>query len=143
MQTPKPIIISRKFKASKEKLWAAFTDPVEMKKWYFEMMDDFKAEVGFETEFLIVNDGKKFTHLWKVSEVTPYQSITVDWKIAEYPGDSFVRYTFEEQGDHTLLTLHSEVTNNYPDNIPEFKRESGVDGWNFFINQRLPAYLAE
>lgn len=30
---------------------------------------------------------------------------------------------------------------DFPEGVPEFKRESGLQGWNFFIVQRLKNYL--
>jgi len=29
----------------------------------------------------------------------------------------------------------------FPDDIPEFKRESGVEGWNYLIKKSLKAFL--
>jgi len=132
-----PIIIKKTFPVTKEKL----TDPKKMKIWFFEIMEDFKAEVGFETKFLLTNDGRNFTHVWNVTEVIPYEKITTIWTFEEYDGDSFVSFILEQKENGTELTLHSEVTKSYPDDIPEFKRESGVEGWKYFINQRLSDYL--
>jgi len=39
------------------------------------------------------------------------------------------------------VVLSTEVLEDYPDDIPEFKRESGLGGWNYFIKDRLYNYL--
>jgi hypothetical protein len=38
-----------------------------------------------------------------------------------------------------VLTV--EVLEDFPDDIPEFRRESCIGGWNYFINHRLKEYL--
>lgn len=136
-----PIIIKKIFAVSKEKLWSALTDIKEMKLWFFEILEDFKPEIGFTTKFLITNEGRNFTHIWKVTEVVPYQKITTNWTFTEYEGDSFVSFIIAEKDNGLELTLHAEVTKSFPSDIPEFKRESGVGGWEYFINQRLSDYL--
>lgn len=136
-----PIIIKKTFPVAKEKVWSALTDPVEMRKWFFDILEDFKAEIGFETKFLITNEGRNFTHIWKVTEVEAFKKITTNWTFEEYEGDSFVSFILREDGEQTELTLYSEVTKSFPDDIPEFKRESGVEGWKYFMNQRLSEYL--
>ena len=42
-----------------------------MRQWYFENIPAFKAEVGFETQFEIHNQGRIFPHRWKVTKVVP------------------------------------------------------------------------
>ena len=59
----------------------------------------------------------------------------------EYPGDSFVKFELNEKAGSTLLRLSTEVKADFPDDIPEFKRKSGVQGWNYFIGKQLKAYL--
>ena len=135
------IIIKQTFAQSKEKIWNALTDLPEMKLWFFEILEDFKPEVGFKTEFLITNEGRDFTHIWEVTEVIPHQLITTKWTFKEYEGASLVSFHLDDDKGQTLLTMHNEVIENHPNDIPEFDRESGVEGWKYFINQRLPDYL--
>jgi hypothetical protein len=51
--------------------------------------------------------------------------------------------TFElfKEGDGTRLRLTHIVLKDFPDDIPEFKRESGLAGWRYFLGERLKAYL--
>jgi len=46
-----PIVIERTFDAPVAKVWKAITDKDAMKQWYFDL-PEFKAEVGFEFQFL-------------------------------------------------------------------------------------------
>ena len=43
-------------------------------------------------------------------------------------------------GDDCQLQLTLEIHEDFPQDIPEFKRESGVAGWNYFLD-RLKIYL--
>ena len=136
-----PVIVEQHFNTSPERLWRAITNPAEMRQWFFEQMPDFQAEVGFYTEFVIKNEGRTFTHCWTIREVIPEKLIVYRWNYPEYPGDSNVHFAIESQGDGALLRVSTEILEDYPDDIPEFKRESAVAGWKYFIQDRLPAYL--
>ena len=46
-----PFIIERTYNAPIHNVWRALTNRDEMKKWYFDLAE-FKAEVGFEFQFL-------------------------------------------------------------------------------------------
>lgn len=137
-----PIIVEQHFSVSPARLWQALTDPAEMRQWFFEQIPDFKAEVGFHTEFAISHEGRTFTHRWTIREAEPMKKIVYNWNYPEYPGDSNVYFEIESRELGSLLRVSTEVLEDYPDDIPEFKRESGVAGWEYFINKSLPEYLA-
>ncbi|WP_340114346.1 SRPBCC family protein [Maribellus mangrovi] len=136
-----PVIIRESFAASDEKVWAVLTVLEEMKQWYFDNIDAFRAEVGARSKFEVVSRDRIFTHLWEVEEAIPGKKLVVNWKYAEYPGDSIVIFELEEKSGHTELILTMKVLEDFPDDIPEFKRESCVGGWEFFIRERLKSYL--
>ena len=138
-----PIIVEQEFSASPARLWRALTNPAEMRQWFFEQIPDFQPEIGFYTEFLIQNEGRNFTHCWTVREVLPEKKIVYRWMYPEYPGDSHVHFEIEALENGSLLRVSTEIIEDYPDNIPEFKRESGVAGWKYFIQDRLPKYLED
>ena len=65
-----------------------------------------------------------------------------NWRYEGYEGNSFVTFHLSEINSHlTELKLTTKVTEDFPDDIPEFKRESCVGGWNYFIKDRLSEYL--
>ena len=140
-KTAPPIIVSVNLDSSKEILWGAITEPAQMKKWFFENIPDFQAHIGFETSFVVENEGRTFTHQWKITEVIPQQSITYSWRYAEYPGDSFVTFVIEEVDGQVRLSVRCDVIEDFPDSIPEFRRESCIGGWEYFLGERLKAYL--
>jgi len=45
-------------------------------------------------------------------------------------------------GNKTKLTVTNIVTQDFDDSIPEFKRESCIGGWNYFIKERLVQFLS-
>ncbi len=140
--TEEPIIVEHLFPVSKVELWEALTDPDKMRHWFFDVMPDFKAEVGFRTSFTLTNEGRVFPHNWEVTAVVPQEAISVQWTFTGYPGVSLVTYALnEESAGSTKLTLTAKVLEDHPADIIEFKRESGVGGWNYFIKEALPKYF--
>jgi len=137
-----PIIVEETYPVTIEKVWAAITELDQMRKWFFENIEDFQPKVDFETTFIIKLEDKTFTHQWKIKEVILHQRISYNWNYEEYDGDGYVVFDLTEKEEGTLLRLTSVVTEDYPSDIPEFKRESGVGGWNYFIKQQLKNFLS-
>ncbi len=136
-----PIVVEQDFDRSASDVWNAITEVDEMRQWYFDNIPEFKAEVGFHTQFLVEAGERRYLHLWQVTEVVPERKIVYNWKYDAFEGDSCV--TFEvsgnDQSSHLKLTM--QVLADFPDDIPEFSRDSGIGGWTYFINDRLKAYL--
>lgn len=138
-----PVVVEQSFNTTPEKIWQAITEHDEMIQWYFDNIPEFKAEVGFKTQFNIHNEGRDFLHLWNVIEVEPLKKISYGWKFEGYKGDSFVTFEIFDKGETTKIRLTATVTEDFDDNIPEFKRESCIGGWQYFIQQRLKEFLEE
>ena len=136
-----PVIVTAEINAPVSEVWKAITELPLMTQWYFENIPEFKAEVGFKTSFAVHNEGRTFTHVWKVVTVEKEKQISYKWKYPEYPGDSVVHFTLESKGDTTLITVKAVVLEDFPDDIPEFKWESCNGGWNYFIPGRLKDFL--
>lgn len=136
-----PIIIEQTFNSSLENVWDAISVLEKMKKWFFNNIASFEPKVGFETRFVVQVEDRIFPHLWKLTEVIPKKKITYDWRYEGYPGISIVVFELFEEADKTTLRLTSTLVESFPDNIPEFKRESGVEGWTYFIKKSLKEYL--
>ncbi len=118
------------------------TEVNQMKQWYFNQLPSFIPEVGFKTEFLVAVADRQFTHLWHIIEVKPNQKIKYEWRYKEYSGDSVVTFELSEvQQAKVKLKLTAEIVANFPDDIPEFERESGVEGWNYLIKKSLKDFL--
>ncbi len=136
-----PIIITEFFDSPVESVWRALTEIGEMRKWYFENIPEFKPEMGFKTEFIVKSEEKIFLHKWEVIEVTPFQLIKYIWRFEKYNGASSTCFELLKQDKQTMLKLTVDVLEDFQEDIPEFKRESCIAGWNYFINNRLKEYL--
>ena len=140
-ESDEPVVIEQTFEAPIETVWRSITEIDLMRQWYFENIPDFRAEVGFETQFNVHSQGRDFLHMWRVTEVAPLSKIACDWRFDGYPGDSFVVFELFEEGDLTRLRLTACVRESFPQDIPEFTRDSCVAGWEYFIRQRLRGCL--
>lgn len=141
--TDPPIIISQSFSETRKDLWAALTEVEHMREWFFAEIPDFKAEVGFMTNFDLSNESRTFPHYWKVLAVEPEQSILVQWHFEGYPGMSTVEFSIEGNGKNHTVTVTAMAREDFDDRIPEFKRESAEGGWKYFMNDRLKAYFSD
>jgi uncharacterized protein YndB with AHSA1/START domain len=137
----KPVVVEQSYNASIDDVWRAITEVDQMRRWFFENIASFKPEVGFATQFDVQSEGRNFLHMWKVTKVVPSSVIEYNWKYGGFPGDSFVVWELFEDNNKTTLRLSCHVTEDFPDEIPEFRRESCVQGWTFFLGTNLKEYL--
>lgn len=135
------IIVQESFNAPIQKVWDAITNLDEMKQWYFENIDSFRPVVGAKSSFEVKSGERTFTHMWEVTQSIPPYTIQYRWRYAEYPGDSFVTFNIREESGKTMLVLRASVVEDFPAEIPEFKRESCLAGWEYFIKERLKRYI--
>lgn len=136
-----PIVIEEQFNCSPETVWRAITVHSEMVRWFFENIPEFDPKVGFETRFDVRSEDRIFPHVWKLLEVDPSRKITYSWRHGGYDGDSVMSMEIFEQENGTRFRLTHTILEDFPDGIPEFKYESGVAGWTYFIKERLKGYL--
>jgi len=136
-----PVIVEQDFNVSKRKVWKALTDLTQMQQWFFSNIQDFEPKVGFTTEFTIKSEERVFPHHWKVLEVIPARKMVQEWKYGGYKGLCTVAFELEEVKQSTKLRVTATVLEDFTDNIPEFKRESCVAGWEYFINKSLLDYI--
>ncbi len=122
-------------------MWDAITNASEMRQWFFDNIPDFSAEVGFETSFNVKAPSRDFFHIWKVTEVVPLQKLTYSWRFKGFDARSFTTWELFDEGNQTLLRVTAAEGYRFPQDIPEFQRESGVGGWNYFIKERLKGYF--
>lgn len=139
--TEQPVIVTNIFNKPVNEVWNAITIKEEMIQWFFDNILEFKAEVGFKTQFNVQAPSRDFMHLWEVTEVISQKRLVTNWKYEGVEGNSLVYMELEDLGKQTKFTLTTEVLEDFDDAIPEFKRESCVAGWNYFINERLTEYL--
>jgi len=136
------IVVEHAFRLPVDTVWKAITEHSRMVRWFFGNLPDFRAEVGFETQFNIHNDGRDFLHLWRVTKVVPLRKITTHWSFEGYQGESLVTFELSPGNDRTNLIVTNTVLADFDDSIPEFRRESCRAGWEYFIQKSLNDYLS-
>ncbi|GAB5398434.1 MAG: hypothetical protein Aureis2KO_00190 [Aureisphaera sp.] len=114
-----------------------------MTLWFFENIPDFKAEKRFRVQFPVSTGERTFTHLWEITEVIPLKRITYHWSYEEYDGEGTVIFELKGIPEGSQLTVSALGMDSFPQDIPEFKRESCQGGWDYFIKERLAAYLKD
>jgi uncharacterized protein YndB with AHSA1/START domain len=138
-----PVIVKVVFTAPAGKIWQAITSVDPMRRWYFDNIPAFEARVGFETQFTVINEDRQFPHLWRVVEVVPGKKIAYSWRFEGYPGAGMVSFDLEPHTDGTSLKVTNTVQEDFPDDVPEFRRESCLEGWRYLLGQSLKTYLGE
>ncbi len=140
MTKTEPIQIERTFNAPVVKVWNAITDKNQMKQWYFDIAE-FKPEVGFEFQFTGENEGRKYVHLCKITEVIPNKKVTHSWRYEGYEGNSFVTFELFAEGDKATLKLTHEGLETFPINNPDFVKGNFVSGWTEIIGTSLKKFV--
>ncbi|TDX02007.1 SRPBCC family protein [Dinghuibacter silviterrae] len=137
-----PVVVERAFATTKDRVWRALTELDQMRVWYFPQIKDFRAEVGFETEFTLSHKGKDYIHQWRVTEVVPGRKISYEWAFGGYPGTSLLTIElFEQMGATWLRLTHTGIETFRGDLFPDLSRENFVEGWTSFIGTSLRNYL--
>lgn len=140
--TEEPIVIEQSFNLPAAEVWSAITVHERMIKWFFEDIPDFKAEVGFTTVFTVTCEDRVYPHRWKITEVIEHKLIRYDWRYDGYEGVADVVFELIEGDGTTTCRVTHTMLSDSDNNIPEFQRPAGVEGWTYFIRNALKNYLA-
>jgi len=136
-----PIIVEQTYDAPAASVWEAITDKDKMKQWYFDLAE-FRAEVGFEFSFMGENEGRKFKHLCRITEVVPGEKLAHTWRYEGYPGTSTVTFGLFDEGGKTRVKLTHEGIETFPVNEhKDFAKENFLGGWNYILGTSLKNYL--
>ena len=133
------VVFERTFNAPVGRVWKALTDVEEMRQWYFNLKQ-FKAEVGFEFEFVVEHEGTTYHHLCKVTEVIPQKKIAYTWRYKGHEGDSLVTFELFADGDETRLKLTHQGLQTFP-KTAAFARKNFEAGWTAIIDSELKQFL--
>ncbi len=136
-----PIVVEQTFDCSVSELWNALTDINEMLEWYFDNIPDFRAVVGFHVEFDVDAAGRVFPHVWDVTEVIQEEKLVYGWRFGGYKGHSVTSFELSGDDQASSVRLTCTTLEDFDDDIEEFKRESGLAGWTYFLEQQLKTYL--
>jgi uncharacterized protein YndB with AHSA1/START domain len=136
-----PLIVERILDAPVSRVWKAITDKDEMKQWYFDL-SAFKPEIGFEFEFSGKGSkGEEYLHLCRITEVIPEKKLSYSWRYKDYKGDSQVTFELFPEGNTTRLKLTHTGLHTFPENNPDFRKESFTQGWAELIGTNLKKHV--
>jgi len=133
------VVIERTFNAPVGRVWKALTNAEEMRQWYFNLKQ-FKAEVGFEFEFVVEHEGNTYHHLCRVTEVIPQKKIAYAWRYKGEPGNSLVTFELSAEGDKTRLKLTHSGIETFP-KTPAYARKNFEAGWTAIIGTELKKFV--
>ena len=137
--SPEPIVIERTFGARVAKVWSALTEVDQMREWYFDL-NEFRPEVGFEFEFVVEHEGRRYHHLCKITDVIPSKKIAYTWRYQGHEGISLVTIELFAEGENTRLKLTHEGLETFP-KLRSFARENFEKGWAEIIGSSLKQFL--
>ena len=141
--TQGPIVVEQDFEAPISVVWKAITDQQQMPSWFFDTIEEFRPEIGFEARFNVHAEGRDFLHVWRVREVVPEQKLVYGWRYEGIPGDSTVRWELTETPTGSKLVFTHENHEPFPQDDPVFTREAGEEAWDYFIRNTLKAFVEE
>jgi uncharacterized protein YndB with AHSA1/START domain len=137
-----PVVVEQTFDSTIADVWEAITNKDKMKQWYFDVAE-FKAEVGFEFSFMGENEGRKFKHLCRITEVVPEKRLVHTWQYEGYPGLSTVTFELFDQGGKTRVKLTHEGIETFPvTEHKDFAKENFMGGWTYIMGTSLVRYLS-
>lgn len=134
------VIIERTYSAPVEQVWEAITNPDQMKQWYLPI-EDFRAEVGFETKFDHHALGTVFPHIWKVTEVVPGEKISYEWRYEGFPGNSRVTFELIPEGNGTRITVTHIGLESFRGGAHGLTPDNFKAGWTHFIGTQLKNFV--
>lgn len=138
--TKPSLTIKRRFNATPEKVFAAWTDPQKMMRWmgpgnvtHCEVSSDLR--VGGRYDIRMVADGDEHNVGGVYREIAANEKIVFTWAWRSTPErESLVTVTVKPDGTGSLMTLHHEQF------FDEAARDRHNQGWTGTI-ARLEAYL--
>lgn len=136
--------IKRFINAPRDRVYAAWTDPVQLKEWWgpknaktLQIVAD--TRVGGKYRWDLVNqDGEKMSCFGEYKELIPGKKVVFTWKWDDDEDwkdyDSIVSVEFSDRNEGTELKLTHEKLPS------EASRDRHTEGWNSVVD-RLEEYL--
>jgi uncharacterized protein YndB with AHSA1/START domain len=138
-QKTEPLVIERTLDAPAATVWRALTEPADMKQWYFDL-EPFRAEPGFEFEFTVEHEGKRYCHRCKITEVIPRKRLAHTWRYEGHEGNSRVSFDLFAEGNKTRVRLTHLGLESFPA-LPDFGRNNFAAGWTQLIGTSLKEFV--
>jgi len=138
-ETADAVIVERTLNAPVARVWKALTDVDQMREWYFDLKE-FKAEVGFEFEFVVEHEGNRYHHLCRIKEMIPEKKIAYTWRYKGEPGESLVTFELFADGDKTRVKVTHTGIETFP-KTPAYARKNFEAGWTAIVGTELKQFV--
>ena len=138
-ETADAVIVERTLNAPVARVWKALTDVDQMREWYFDLKE-FKAEVGFEFEFVVEHEGNRYHHLCRIKEMIPEKKIAYTWRYKGEPGESLVTFELFADGDKTRVRVTHTGIETFP-KTPAYARKNFEAGWTAIVGTELKQFV--
>jgi uncharacterized protein YndB with AHSA1/START domain len=137
------LTLKRRLNASPEKVYAAWTDPQKITRWFAppsvkagSEQADIDARIGGRFRISFSTDDEYYEVGGVYREVVPNQRLVFSWAWHSTPErESLVTVTLKPDGDGTLLTLHHEQL------FDQAARDGHERGWTGMLDN-LEKHLA-
>ena len=130
--TKQSVVIERRINAPTGRVWQALTVISQLKQW-LPFFPDFKAQAGFETEFMLGPDqDHQYKHVVKVLEVVDQQKLSYSWDYGGMSPGSSVCFELAADGEATQLKLTCYFT-EIPADQPDFLSDAR-GGWTYTVD---------
>ena len=143
MSTKPTLSITRRINAPPEKVYAAWTDPQQMMRWWRPWQTDtthVEADVRIGGRFRVVTrpvDGEPHEVTGQYQQIVPNEKLVFTWAWKSTPErESLVTVDLKRDGQQTVLTLTHEQF------FDETARDRHREGWNMILD-KLGACLVE
>jgi uncharacterized protein YndB with AHSA1/START domain len=73
--------------------------------------------------------------------VIPGKKLVHTWKYKEYPGESVLTWELFHEGEGTRVRLTHAGLETFPQNDPNFSRNSFTGGWNELLGRYLKEFV--
>ncbi len=130
------VVVRRTFRASRERLFRAWSDPRELVAWFSpegygnpSAEADARAGGRFRIAMQKLPDGEPFYVTGEYRLVDPPARLVFSWTwedVLEDVRDTIVTIDFVESGDETEIVLTHEL-------LPVERRESHTEGWQALL----------
>ncbi|MFZ1798223.1 MAG: SRPBCC domain-containing protein [Chitinophagaceae bacterium] len=77
----------------------------------------------------------------KINEAVPMQKLSYTWRYIDLPGNTLVIFELFHEEQKTKARLTHQGLETFPQDQPDFRRQSFENGWTEIIGKNLKAFL--
>lgn len=138
-----PIQVSTQIKAPIERVWEAITVPAQMRKWYFDIVED-EISDGSIFSFYEPGEEKEFYHECLVLEFEKPNQFRHTWAYPKLSqGSSTVNWDLKTDNESTEVILTHEGIHHLSDAAAIITQENFAKAWLEILDENLREFLED